>query len=225
MVRLVLDSSTISARRDRAGSARRRHSRATPAPAPSPRPPRARTRSDSEVGSGSRISTMTPRPASAIMRMAACSTPVAPAADIAEHVIEHIQRMHAHQHRLGAADVALHQRDMLGIGDAVDIDQHAEIAAMPAVERHFRHALDDAVMAPAIGDQVGDGADLQAVALGEGDQVVAPRHRAVVIHDLADHAGGDQARPAARYRRPPRYGRRAPARRLRAPSAETHGRA
>ena len=32
--------------------------------------------------------------------------------------------------------------------------------------------------------------DLQPVALGEGDQVGQPRHGAVVVHDLADHAGG-----------------------------------
>ena len=33
-------------------------------------------------------------------------------------------------------------------------------------------------------------ADLQPVALGEGDQVGQPRHGAVVVHDLADHARG-----------------------------------
>ena len=45
------------------------------------------------------------------------------------------------------------------------------------------------VVAAAVGDQVGDGGDLQAVELGEGDQVRQPRHGAVVVHDLADHAG------------------------------------
>jgi hypothetical protein len=58
-------------------------------------------------------------------------------------------------------------------------------------------ALDIAFGAAAIGDQVGDGADLQAVQLGEGDQIGHPRHRAVVVHDLADHAGGGQAGHAA----------------------------
>ena len=42
-------------------------------------------------------------------------------------------------------------------------------------------------------DQVGDGAELQIVALREGDQVRQPRHGAVVVHDLADHAGRVQA--------------------------------
>jgi hypothetical protein len=51
--------------------------------------------------------------------------------------------------------------------------------------------------AAAIGDQVGDGADLQAMELGEGHEVRQPRHGAVVLHDLADHAGRVQARHAA----------------------------
>ena len=51
------------------------------------------------------------------------------------------------------------------------------------------HLLDDAVVLQAIADQVLDGADLEAVALGEGDQVRHARHGAVVVHDLADDAG------------------------------------
>src|SRR3546814_10456386 len=45
------------------------------------------------------------------------------------------------------------------------------------------------VVAAAIGDQVADRPDLQIVKLREGDQIVHPRHGAVVLHDLADHAG------------------------------------
>ncbi len=36
-------------------------------------------------------------------------------------------------------------------------------------------------------DQVGDGAELQRVPLREGDEIGQPRHRAVIVHDLADH--------------------------------------
>src|SRR5262249_9570039 len=32
------------------------------------------------------------------------------------------------------------------------------------------------------------GADLEAVQLREGDEIRQPRHRAIVVHDLADHA-------------------------------------
>ena len=43
------------------------------------------------------------------------------------------------------------------------------------------------VVAQAIGDQVGNGGDLDAMALGECDEVGQPRHGAVIVHDLADH--------------------------------------
>ncbi len=46
------------------------------------------------------------------------------------------------------------------------------------------------VVAQPVGDQIGDGGDLETVTLGEGDEVGQPRHGAVVVHDLADHAGG-----------------------------------
>ena len=51
------------------------------------------------------------------------------------------------------------------------------------------------------------------------------RHRAVLVHDFADHAGRIRARRCAPGRPPPRSGRRAPARRRRARAAETCGRA
>ena len=44
------------------------------------------------------------------------------------------------------------------------------------------------VPAAAISDQVTDRSNFQHVRSSEADKVVAPRHRAVVIHDLADHA-------------------------------------
>ena len=48
------------------------------------------------------------------------------------------------------------------------------------------------MLAP-VGDQVGDRDHLQPVALAVRDQVGHARHRAVVVHDLADHAGRGQA--------------------------------
>ncbi len=42
-------------------------------------------------------------------------------------------------------------------------------------------------------DQVGNGADLDAMQLGEGFQLRAAGHGAVVVHDLADHAAGIEA--------------------------------
>ena len=40
---------------------------------------------------------------------------------------------------------------------------------------------------------IADRADLQLMGPGELDEVVHPRHRAVVVHDFADHPGGVQA--------------------------------
>ena len=38
-------------------------------------------------------------------------------------------------------------------------------------------------------DQIADGPDFHVVLAREGDEVVQPGHRAIVLHDLADHAG------------------------------------
>ena len=57
-------------------------------------------------------------------------------------------------------------------------------------DRRLAHQV---VVAAAVGDQVRDRADLQPVPLGEGDEVGQPRHAAVVVHHLADHARGVEA--------------------------------
>ena len=44
-----------------------------------------------------------------------------------------------------------------------------------------------------VGDEVADGADLEAVGAREIHQVVEPGHGPVVAHDLADHAAGVEA--------------------------------
>ena len=50
------------------------------------------------------------------------------------------------------------------------------------------HALDQLLARLAIGDQVGDGDLLEAVLLGEGGDLRALHHRAVIVGELADHA-------------------------------------
>ena len=105
----------------------------------------------------------------------------------------------------------------------VDVDDHAELAAVVAVETVSSVRSMIVSVRAAIGDQVGDRADLQAVQLGERHQVRQPGHGAVVVHDLADHAGRVQPGQRARCRPPPRCGRRGPARRRRAPPAGRRG--
>ena len=124
------------------------------------------------MGSGSRISTITPRPSSAISRIDDSISPPRPLLALAQHIGEDVDGMHAHQTGPGVRRIALHQRDMLRHRHLVDVDDAAEVAAIDAVERGLAACRSTMrVVAPAIGDQVGDGADLQAVALGEGDQV------------------------------------------------------
>jgi hypothetical protein len=45
------------------------------------------------------------------------------------------------------------------------------------------------IVTAAIGDQIGNRADFHAVQLGEFHEVGQPRHRAIIVHDLADDAG------------------------------------
>ena len=51
-------------------------------------------------------------------------------------------------------------------------------------------------MLAAVGDQVGDRDHVQAIPRAVVDQFGHARHRAVVVHHLADHTGGVQPRQA-----------------------------
>ena len=86
---------------------------------------------------------------------------------LAQRIGEDVDGVHAHHDRAARRRIALHQRDVLRHRHLVDVDDAAEVAAVDAVERGLAQPLDDRIVAPAIGDQVGDGADLEAVALGE----------------------------------------------------------
>ena len=97
--------------------------------------------------------------------------------------------MHAHADRSVGRRIAFDQRHMLGIADRVDVHPERPVATEATVEIGLHAALDDRLGAPAIGDQVRDGADLQPMELGEGHQIGQPRHAAIIVHDLADRAG------------------------------------
>ena len=108
---------------------------------------------------------------------------------LAEHVLQDIERMHPHEHRARRLQIALDQRDVLHAGQHVGVHLQAEVAGEAGVQRARDVALDQLVVAQPVRDQIGDLGDLEAVALGEGDQIRQARHGAVVVHDLADHAG------------------------------------
>ena len=86
-------------------------------------------------------------------------------------------------------DLAAHERDVLLAVDHRPVAVGGERAVLRG---HVgdRDPLDQPLRAAPVGDEVGDGDHLQAVADAVGGQVGHPRHRAVVVHDLADHAGG-----------------------------------
>ena len=76
---------------------------------------------------------------------------------------------------------------MLLVLDRVGVDHRAPIAAGDVAECAVGDALDQTFGKAPISDQIGDGAELEVVALRERHQVRQPRHGAVVVHDLADH--------------------------------------
>ena len=101
--------------------------------------------------------------------------------------------MDAHEHVLRPVDVALDERDVvlarqhLLVGDGLE-------DAVRGGEPDGGDALDELLVAAAVLDQVGDRDHLEAVELAVADQVLDPRHRAVLVHDLADDAGRREAR-------------------------------
>ncbi len=114
----------------------------------------------------------------------------------AHHVVDDVDRVHAHQRRQRAAEVALDQHQVLGMVERGGVDGQLPVAAGGVVQRAFLHPAHQALGAAAVADQVGDGAELEVVALREGDQVRQPGHGAVIVHDLADHAGrGEPGQP------------------------------
>ncbi len=115
---------------------------------------------------------------------------------MAEHVGKEIHGVHTHQGRRVRLDTSLHQGRVLGAVQQVAVDEQAKIAAIDAGERLFEHPLDELVVAAAVGNQIGDGADFHPVGLGEGDQIGQARHRPVVVHHLADHPGRIEPRQA-----------------------------
>ncbi len=107
--------------------------------------------------------------------------------------VEQRQRLvHPHRHAVFGRPLALDQRQVQrAIGSvAKSADVKFARSGVECAAADFLHqALDPA----AVLDQVGNGADFQAVFDGEPLQVGQPGHAAVVVHDLADHGGGRAA--------------------------------
>ena len=103
--------------------------------------------------------------------------------------------MHPDEHVLAAVDLALDERDVVLAADELAVADGLEVAE-PGRQPRRDDALDELVVAAPVGDEVGDRDHLQPVARAVLDEVVDARHRAVVVHDLADDAGRVQPRQA-----------------------------
>ncbi len=101
--------------------------------------------------------------------------------------------MGADQNRRGAGDVTFGQGDVFGARCLVSENAKVPFAAKSRCHGFLRRLAHQIVVAVTIGNQFRDGADFQAVFLGKRNQVRQTRHGSVVVHDLADHAGGVQA--------------------------------
>ena len=86
----------------------------------------------------------------------------------------------------GADKIALDERQMLARLDRRLVDVQVEFAGAAVVDAGLGDGAHEMVVAQPVGDEILDGADLEAVPLREGDEVGHARHGAVVVHDLAD---------------------------------------
>ena len=112
-----------------------------------------------------------------------------------QNIPQNIHSVHSDQYgRFCRGDVALDQHDMFGIFKRVGVDDHFEITAEAAVQGAFVDALDETLLAAAVGDQVGNRADPQIMLAGKGAKVIKSGHGACFVHDLTDHTRGRETR-------------------------------
>ena len=107
----------------------------------------------------------------------------------AKHVTSQALAMHADQDGLLRVDFAADQSEVVcSVGQrAVQIKIEVAVIGRHA---HTLFALHQFLAAPAVGDEITDGAHLQLVLAAELLQIVEPRHRTVFVEDLANHPRG-----------------------------------
>ena len=110
----------------------------------------------------------------------------------ANNVGHGIHGVHAHQHRLARADISLDHCQMLDLIDLTLVRDHPPVVAVRRAHKPLFHGFHQPLRGAAVGDKVGDGAELEIMALRVGHQIRQTGHGAVVVHDFADHAGGGQ---------------------------------
>ena len=90
------------------------------------------------------------------------------------------------------ADLALDQRDVVLAVHQRAVADRAELAELGGQAR-LHHALDQLVVLAPVGDQIRHRDHLQTVPSAVALEVWNAGHRAVIVHDFADHPGGVQS--------------------------------
>ena len=105
-----------------------------------------------------------------------------------EHVAGEALAVHAHEHVLLPGDLAPHEREVLGVVEQRLEDVRGEVAVLRRDTR-LRHPPHELLVVAAEPDEIGDRDEHEAVLLRERLEVGPALHRAVVVHDLGEHAG------------------------------------
>src|ERR1700679_579290 len=107
----------------------------------------------------------------------------------------------AHQSRFATGDISQHQCSVhfSAIDLAFEAD-HSEIGKL-CRQHFFRHAADKTLRLKTVANQFCNGKHFQTMLTAELDQVGHARHGAIILHDLADHAGGRESSHSGKVHR------------------------
>mmetsp|Transcript_23305 Transcript_23305/g.40404 ORF Transcript_23305/g.40404 Transcript_23305/m.40404 type:complete len:280 (+) Transcript_23305:3621-4460(+) len=97
--------------------------------------------------------------------------------------------MGADQNGFICRQITLGQGDMLNPIGLIGKDTHVPRATVLRMNSTSRRLDHEVVMAPAIGNQITDGPDLEPVGFGVVHKIRQAGHLAIFFHDLADHTG------------------------------------
>src|SRR6185436_16612390 len=108
-----------------------------------------------------------------------------------KHVARHVLSVNTDQHRIVCLYFAHHHREVYVTIDHVFIRDRAK-ATVDRRQISLDYATDQHLFANAIAHQVRHSDHFKIVLRGELLELWQTRHRPILVHDLADHAGGIQ---------------------------------
>src|SRR3954447_1107386 len=102
--------------------------------------------------------------------------------------------MHAYQHVFAVAEIATHERHVFAFVVGARVTNRSEVA-IAQWNPCPRTALDQAVEAPPVRDEIGDRDHDEAMRIGERAEFFGARHRRRIdfTHDLTNGADGPEA--------------------------------